>query len=110
GSDGAAAPSSPGLRGRQGPPAVPGIRPRLRRQRRVPTPPGERRLHPPRRARRAFLVADSVYAHPVDVLRSRAEPLDLEIVAAPLDRLEPDAGTFGGVLPYPDVHSRGGAP
>ena len=57
-------------------------------------------------ARRRFLVSDGVYAHTIDVLRSRAEPLGLEIVVAPLDRLEIDADAFGVLLQYPDDRGR----
>jgi glycine dehydrogenase len=56
--------------------------------------------------RRTFRVSDGVYAQTIDVLRSRAEPLDFEIVVAPLDRLEVDAGTFGVMLQYPDDRGR----
>src|SRR5205809_231299 len=40
-----------------------------------------------------FLVADSVYAQTLDVLRSRAEPLGIEVVLLPIEQL--NGATFG---------------
>jgi glycine dehydrogenase len=57
-------------------------------------------------ARHRFLVSDGVHGQTIDVLRSRAEPLDIEIAVAPLDRFEVDAGTFGVLLQYPDDRGR----
>jgi glycine dehydrogenase len=49
-----------------------------------------------------FLVSDRVFPQTIDVLRSRAEPLGIELaVVAPAD-MRFDARTFGVLLQYPD--------
>jgi glycine cleavage system P protein (glycine dehydrogenase) len=56
-----------------------------------------------------FLVADSCYPQTLDVLRSRAEPLGLEIVLVPaelLDQAEFTARVFGALVQSPDNAGR----
>jgi glycine dehydrogenase len=47
-----------------------------------------------------FFVADDVFAQTRDVVRTRAEPLGIEIVTGPADAA-PAAGAFGVLLQYP---------
>jgi glycine dehydrogenase len=58
------------------------------------------------KARQKFLVSDGVFGHTIDVLQSRAQPLGLDIEVVPLDRIAPDAATFGVLLQYPDECGR----
>jgi glycine dehydrogenase len=71
--------------------------------------------------RRVFYVADDVFAQTVDVLRTRAAPLDIELVVGPASAAG-DVDAFGVLLQYPGadgavrdyralaaaVHARGG--
>jgi glycine dehydrogenase len=56
-----------------------------------------------------FLVADSCYPQTLDVLRARAEPLGIDIVLVPSDRLsDPEFGdrVFGALVQSPDSAGR----
>jgi glycine dehydrogenase len=49
-----------------------------------------------------FLVSDRCFPHTIEVLRSRAEPLGIELVIGPADDMTFDDRTFGVLLQYPD--------
>ncbi|MBK8389958.1 MAG: aminomethyl-transferring glycine dehydrogenase [Saprospiraceae bacterium] len=49
-----------------------------------------------------FLVDENVFSQPIDVLKTRALPLDIEVVVAPWKSFELDAKVFGVLLQYPD--------
>ncbi len=49
-----------------------------------------------------FLVADTVFPHTIDVLRSRAEPLGIEIRILPWREMKVSEDIFGVLLQYPD--------
>jgi glycine dehydrogenase len=49
-----------------------------------------------------FLVSDRVFPQTLEVLRSRAEPLGIELAVAPVADMRFDARTFGVLLQYPD--------
>ena len=49
-----------------------------------------------------FLVSDRCLPQTIDVLRSRAEPLDIELHVGPADRMAFDRRVFGALLQYPD--------
>ncbi len=49
-----------------------------------------------------FLVSDRVFPQTLDVLRSRAEPLGIELAIADASDMRFDARTFGVLLQYPD--------
>ncbi|MDT8325136.1 MAG: glycine dehydrogenase (aminomethyl-transferring), partial [Bacteroidota bacterium] len=51
-----------------------------------------------------FFVADTVFAHTLDVLGTRAEPLGYELVVGDPDGVELDDSYFGALLQYPDAH------
>src|SRR5688572_1678258 len=52
--------------------------------------------------RSLFLVSDRVLPQTVDVLRSRAEPLDIDLHVGPVDAMTFDGRVFGVLLQYPD--------
>ncbi|HEY6362850.1 MAG TPA: aminomethyl-transferring glycine dehydrogenase [Vicinamibacterales bacterium] len=49
-----------------------------------------------------FLVSDRALPQTIDVLRSRAEPLDIDLHVGPMERMTFDARVFGVLLQYPD--------
>jgi glycine dehydrogenase len=53
-----------------------------------------------------FLVSDRCYPHTIAVLRSRAEPLGIELQVGPAADMAFDAHTFGALLQYPDEAGR----
>ena len=53
-----------------------------------------------------FLVSDRCYPHTIEVLRSRAVPLDIELRVQPADEMQFDTRTFGALLQYPDEGGR----
>jgi glycine dehydrogenase len=53
-----------------------------------------------------FLVSDRVFPQTLDVLRSRAEPLGIELRVGPSDRMTFDGPVFGVLLQYPDEAGR----
>jgi glycine dehydrogenase len=55
----------------------------------------------------AFLVSDRVFPQTIDVLRSRAEPLGIELRVGPTDQMDLSApGIFGALVQYPDEAGR----
>jgi glycine dehydrogenase len=48
------------------------------------------------------LVSDRCLPQTIDVLRSRAEPLGIELRIGPVDGMEFDAQVYGAILQYPD--------
>jgi glycine dehydrogenase len=52
--------------------------------------------------RSLFLVSDRCFPHTIEVLRSRAEPLGIDLHIGPVDRLPLDGGAYGVLLQYPD--------
>ena len=57
-------------------------------------------------ARKKIFVASSVYKHTVDVLRTRALPLGLEVVTADDSQTVPDASFFALLTQYPGEDGR----
>jgi glycine dehydrogenase len=53
-----------------------------------------------------FLVSDRAFPQTIDVLRSRADPLDIALKVGPLDRMAFGPGVFGVLLQYPDEAGR----
>jgi glycine dehydrogenase len=53
-----------------------------------------------------FLVSDRCLPHTIGVLRSRAEPLGIELRVGPASEMAFDARTFGVLLQYPDEGGR----
>jgi glycine dehydrogenase len=49
-----------------------------------------------------FLVSDRVLPQTIDVLKTRAEPLDIDLHVGPMDAMTFDARVFGVLLQYPD--------
>ncbi|MGE3402332.1 MAG: glycine dehydrogenase, partial [Vicinamibacterales bacterium] len=49
-----------------------------------------------------FLVSDRCLPQTIDVLRSRAEPLGIDLHIGPADAMKFEAGVFGALLQYPD--------
>ena len=49
-----------------------------------------------------FLVSDRCLPQTLDVLRLRAEPLDIDLHVGPLDAMAFDARVFGALVQYPD--------
>jgi glycine dehydrogenase len=60
------------------------------------------RVRAAREGRGLFLVSDRCFPQTIDVLRSRAEPLDIEVQVGPAEDMTFDAGVFGVLLQYPD--------
>ncbi len=52
--------------------------------------------------RSVFLVSDRCLPQTIDLLRARAEPLDIDLIVGPVDRMAFEAGVFGVMLQYPD--------
>ena len=52
--------------------------------------------------RSLFLVSDRCLPQTIDVLRSRAEPLDIDLHVGPMETMTFDARVFGVLLQYPD--------
>jgi glycine dehydrogenase len=57
---------------------------------------------PPAGERSLFLVSDRCFPQTIEVLRSRAEPLGIELHIGPLDQLPLDGRAYGALLQYPD--------
>jgi glycine dehydrogenase len=53
-------------------------------------------------ARGLFLVGDRCFPQTIDVLRTRAEPLDIDLHVGPMDAMKFDRRVFGVLLQYPD--------
>ncbi len=53
-----------------------------------------------------FLVSDRVFPQTLDVLRSRAEPLGIELRVGPADAMNFDGPVFGALVQYPDEAGR----
>jgi glycine dehydrogenase len=53
-----------------------------------------------------FLVSDRVFPHTLAVLRSRAEPLDIELRVQPVESMAFEDRPFGVLLQYPDETGR----
>ena len=61
------------------------------------------RVHTPSpKEARVFLASDRCFPQTLEVLRSRAEPLGIEVKVLPLDQMELTPGVFGVLLQYPD--------
>jgi glycine dehydrogenase len=52
--------------------------------------------------RSLFLVSDRVLPQTIDVLKARAEPLEIDLHVGPTDSMRFDARVFGVMLQYPD--------
>jgi glycine dehydrogenase len=53
-----------------------------------------------------FCVSDRCFPHTIEVLRSRAEPLGIELRVGPADEMTFDARVFGALVQYPDETGR----
>jgi glycine cleavage system P protein (glycine dehydrogenase) len=53
-----------------------------------------------------FLVSDRVFPQTIDVLKSRAEPLGIELRIQPADEMSFEGQVFGAVVQYPDEAGR----
>jgi glycine dehydrogenase len=54
-----------------------------------------------------FLVSDRCFPQTIEVLRSRAEPLGIELKIGPVDQMPLEApGVFGALVQYPDEQGR----
>ena len=51
---------------------------------------------------RVFLASDRCFPQTLEVLRSRAEPLGIEVRVQPMDEMEFTPGVYGVLLQYPD--------
>jgi glycine dehydrogenase len=47
--------------------------------------------------------SDGCFPQTIDVLRSRAEPLGIDLRVVPIDRMTFDASVFGAIVQYPDA-------
>src|SRR5262245_11920794 len=52
--------------------------------------------------RSRFLVSDRCFPQTIEVLRSRAEPLGIDLQIGPIDQASFDASTYGALLQFPD--------
>jgi glycine dehydrogenase len=52
--------------------------------------------------RSLFLISDRCFPQTIEVLRTRAEPLGIDLHVGPLDRLPVDGRAYGALLQYPD--------
>jgi glycine dehydrogenase len=53
-------------------------------------------------ARSLFLVSDRCFPQTIEVLRSRAEPLEIDLHVGPVDAMAFDPRVFGALVQYPD--------
>ena len=54
-----------------------------------------------------FFVHDKVFPHTLDILRTRASPLGIELVVAPLSEFQEDPSAyFGCLIQYPDLEGK----
>jgi glycine dehydrogenase len=60
------------------------------------------RVHPSPQGRTRFLVSDRCLPQTIDVLRSRAEPLGIDLQVCAMDDVVFDPQAFGVLLQYPD--------
>src|SRR5262249_45116878 len=51
-----------------------------------------------------FLVSDRCLPQTLDVLRSRAEPLDIDLLVAPIEAMQFEPPVFGALVEYPDQY------
>jgi glycine dehydrogenase len=58
--------------------------------------------------RGVFWVSERCFPHTIEVLRSRAEPLGIELRVGPVDDMTFDARVFGALVQYPDESGRVG--
>ena len=56
--------------------------------------------------RSLFLVSDTCLPQTIEVLRSRAEPLDIDLHVGPMDQMTFEPRVFGVLLQYPDQFGR----
>jgi glycine dehydrogenase len=59
---------------------------------------------PPERS--LFLVSDTCFPQTIEVLRSRAEPLDIDLHVGPMEQMTFEPRVFGVLLQYPDQYGR----
>jgi glycine dehydrogenase len=52
--------------------------------------------------RSLFLVSDRCFPQTIEVLRSRAEPLGIDLHIGPIERMPFERGAYGALLQYPD--------
>jgi len=60
------------------------------------------RILPDPAERSLFLVSDRCFPQTIDVLRSRAEPLDIDLHVGPIDTMTFEPCVFGALVQYPD--------
>src|SRR5690606_14553205 len=57
-------------------------------------------------AKNRFLVADTVLPQTIDVLLTRAQPLDIIVDVVSMDKMQPADDVFGILLQYPDKNGQ----
>ena len=65
---------------------------------------GNRTSSGPVRERSLFLVSDRCLPQTIDVLRTRAEPLDIDLHVGPMETMAFEPRVFGVLLQYPDQY------
>ena len=68
----------------------------------LPSPKAAGGTHSRGGERRTFLVSDRCFPQTLEVLRSRAEPLGIELKVVSVDQMELTPSVFGVLLQYPD--------
>jgi glycine dehydrogenase len=59
-----------------------------------------------RRKRRCFLVADNCHPQTIDIVRTRAEPIGVDVIVSDIEDFELTGDVFGILLQYPDTRGR----
>jgi glycine dehydrogenase len=67
-----------------------------------PLPKAAAATHHPGGEAKTFLASDRCFPQTLEVLRSRAEPLGIELKVVPMDQMELTPSVFGVLLQYPD--------
>ena len=67
-----------------------------------PSPKATAGKHHPGGEAKTFLASDRCFPQTLEVLRSRAEPLGIELKVVPMDHMELTPSVFGVLLQYPD--------
>lgn len=56
--------------------------------------------------RRLFLVSDACHPQSIDVIRTRAAALGIQVAVSPVDEFRVDSSVFGALVQYPDTYGR----
>jgi len=59
-----------------------------------------------KRGDRKFFISDTLFAHTIDVMKTRSAPLGIELVIGNHQQINLDQSMFGAIVQYPDVEGK----